>query len=86
MFDTVPYLESSTPLIPIIAEYELPNQNYGDLPCDIYLPALPPVGTAVAIRDSEGVDYPFTVTSIKLDIIAPAKCYYTVTFKARDFL
>jgi hypothetical protein len=72
---TAPYLELAQPLIPVIAEY----QPVGDrLPCDIYVPALPPIGTIMTIRDSDSNDRELVVTRISMFLPSPGKTFCTI--------
>lgn len=72
---STPYLELVQPLIPVAAEYTPEDDR---LPCDIYLPALPPAGTAITIRDADQNDRVFVVDRVSMFLPSPHKPICTI--------
>lgn len=72
---STPYLELVQPLIPVAAEYTPEDDR---LPCDIYLPALPPTCTILTIRDADQNDRTFIVDRISIFLASPTKPICTI--------
>jgi hypothetical protein len=82
----VPYREFTSPLFGVIAEYTPPDDS---LPDDLYVPALPPVGTEVTVRPTDverddSRDRTFVVTRIELSFASPAQPFYTLHLTAKQ--
>lgn len=72
---SAPYLELVQPLIPVAAKYTPEDDRF---PCDIYLPALPPAGTAITIRDADQSYHTFIVDRVSIFLASPAKPICTI--------